>query len=255
MRQFRTVPDKNPHDIVSRCPTYGYPRPGNLYGRRIRAELQFLAQYRPDPAKGPPTTPHQNQNPLAYITNEHPSIAILPDFSCSRNDLRLYFSTLHCSFRIEPAVFSDDAPDYLKQCTTFFTLRDSSSKVRGLAQLHQPPEPTGSSEIEVLVLSFAAPGSSKSFPIDKVEGNTNKLADNSDIDSGAGEEVAGEWHSWDCLNVLLVRRMSDRLTFMERMRTMMSSTQLMERVGVGVIYKSAIERALAPASWMDVALT
>jgi len=56
-----------------------------------------------------------------------------------------------------------------------------------------------------------------------------------------GEEIFGEWHSWDFFNVMLVSKVQEGDDCRPR---------LYERNGIGFLHKNAIQKALDPEpSW------
>jgi len=131
----------------------------------------------------------------------------------------------------------------LKRSTTYFVLKDKQHDVCGLVQHHEPLEFSASpvnQAVDVLILSYAAPGTVQRFPMNKLGLPQSKHI--GPFEGGDGEYILSEWHPWNLFNVLLVESQKE-------------NPQLMERVGVGALYKNAIEASLEPPRWTDIYLS
>ncbi|KAI9684288.1 MAG: hypothetical protein M1822_005761 [Bathelium mastoideum] len=197
------------------CPQYGKPKDNNLYGRDNAGHLDFLRKYR-------------------VAGRAQPSVK-LPEPS---NYPYLMFSTLHCSYYTALPMWKERPYSYLAKSPKIIALKDVNDNVCGLVQYDGPSEV---STVEVLILSYSAPGTTSAFPIERLNGNQDGFSALPKAEVEDSEEILGEMHTWNLLNILLVT---------SRDRT----TTVKERIGIGVLYKHAIEASITPARWAQVIL-
>lgn len=203
-----------------RCPSYGIPTHGNPFGRMFTQKLLFLQSYM-----------------------EHPQSIVSQDFGMLPNYPCLRISTIHCLYHIEIASLIDKEPwQKFSGNDTYCILRGKDSNIYGLAERHDGLQIGSSSEqqeIEVLILSYSAPGVAEWFGIDNLDADCSGTIvpeDTTDfIDTFDGV------HYWDMMNTLLVRRLHD-------------CPLIVERVGIGALRKSGIEASLQSPRWTEVFL-
>jgi hypothetical protein len=221
--------DEDEEELES-CPQYGSPEHNNPYGRKAQSHMEFIAVY----------SSHQSDNQLA-IPLRIPEVLKFP---C------LYFWTLRCVYYLEPASFIDDSNNISGDRENFFVLKGSKrdSAASGLVHLQNAPSIADSkpfaATVEILVMSYAAPGNCSAFPIEKLKGNeTNAMAESSTVDEEKtdAELVINELHRWNRLNILVVCPSQGRLG-------------VVERLGVGVLMKDAIADSVTQPNWSSICL-
>jgi hypothetical protein len=208
-------------ESLARCPTYGQPEDGNLYGRQHPSGvLDFLKAFC-----------------SSELRLQHSELPKNPSPRC------LYFSTLSCSFGTASATFLEESYEYLARSISFRVLIDRHLEVCGLIKYDLADEADSVSQTaEVLLVSYSAPGSHSSYPIDNLKGQESSTYRKTDHgENEDAEKILGDWHHWKFLNVLVVK-------------TKNVNQHVVERVGVGIIYKAAIAASLIPAQYKSFVL-
>lgn len=187
------------------CPTYASPSSASLHGR-----LDVLL---------PDTFPQMPQD--SKLPTAHHQRFSYPDGT-------LYFTTLSLRLQIDHQF-----------------LHDSEGRKCGV--LLGPtllPESSSPERYEILILSWASPGTTGAHHGFTKELDTEYRASDEARSEGGGagvqwEPLAGGWHAWAYLNVLVVRpsELGGRSQQQDR-----SDNVLLERVGIGLLHVRALDQ-------------
>ncbi|MCJ1419368.1 hypothetical protein MMC32_005722 [Xylographa parallela] len=211
-------------DDDERCPSYGQPQPGNLYGRL------------PQPERFKVWKPNEQSEYLN--SSDRPASGTLQ------------FSTLTGIYNIRnERPFYHPSVDYINE-ELIYPLLDKQAHTCGLVYVHDPESffyRLGDRlHVELLLLSDASPGETYLFNSKGFEWPNNHdytLGQEGEI---SGEYILGQWHSWNMFNVMLVLPVGQSDT--ERV-------QLYERCGLGLLHRKAIDNIRAEGlCWKQVML-
>lgn len=210
------------------CPQYGWPGEDNLYGR-----LAWPHHPGTLPSK-PASTTVPKSGSLQIGTLRFQTISARYKIGSSRTGSIL--NSMNRSRTLQ---------------TEYFTLFDREGRVCGIIWDHGILTVEASSlstEAEILLLSYAAPGTKD--PFDALELKLPPFyqeASASDQHTDR-QRILGQWHVWDMFNVMLV--------IPNTRQSLGQAVSTGENGGIGLLHKKALEYALAPAPcWKETYLS
>ncbi|KAF2841389.1 HET-domain-containing protein [Patellaria atrata CBS 101060] len=189
-------------DYEEPCPTYGSPSAASLYGR---LDILLPNTWAVNPRDGTSITTYREQ--LSY-----------PDGT-------LHFETLSIRLQIDRQ----------------FLLDPQGRKCGVLKGSLLPPVSPNPEEHQILILSWASPGTTGGGHVYTKDLDTEYHVSDEAISEGGGADVqweplVGEWHAWAYMNVLVVRP-TEKSQQQEDIEDI-----LLERVGVGLLHVRVLDQ-------------